>query len=83
MVVFYKLIVCGGVEELFIELNLDDYVSEDNSDVVMFLNSIVVFVGYCEINSYIFIYFSIFVFVVFDVVWNIYVEKLDVDFVCL
>lgn len=54
----YKPIACGGAEELPTEPNLDDYASEDNSDVVTLLNSTAMPVGYREINSYTFIHSS-------------------------
>ena len=75
----YKPIACGGAEELPTEPNLDDYASEDNSDVITLLNSTTVPVGYREINSYPFIHSSTPVFAALDAVRNIHVEKLDVD----
>ena len=70
----YKPIACGGAEELPTEPNLDDYASEDNSDVVTLLNSTAVPVGYREINSYTFIHSSTPVFAALDAVRNIHVE---------
>lgn len=75
----YKPIACGGAEELPTEPNLDDYASEDNSDVVTLLNSSSTPVNYREINSYTFIHSSTPVFAALDAVRNIHVEKLDND----
>nr|WP_314741362.1 dethiobiotin synthase [uncultured Haemophilus sp.] len=79
----YKPIACGGAEELPTGPNLDDYASEDNSDVVTLLNSTATTVGYREINSYTFIHSSTPVFAALDAVRNIHVEKLDEDLVRL
>lgn len=75
----YKPIACGGDDALPTSRYQDDYVCEDNSDVLIIQQSCPMAVGYREINSYSFIHSSTPVFAALDAVRNIQVEKLDRD----
>lgn len=78
-VVPYKPIACGGDDELPTEPISDDYANEENSDVLILLNSSAVAVNYREINSYTFQHSSTPVFAALDAVRQVQVEKLDQD----
>lgn len=78
-IVPYKPIACGGDDELPTDPIYNDYASEDNSDVLILLNSCTQPVSYQEINSYTFKHSSTPVFAALDAVRRIQVEKLDSD----
>lgn len=78
-VVGYKPIACGGDDSLPTTPNIDDYASEDNSDVLVLQNSTPYQVGYREINSYTFIHSSTPVFAALDAVCHIQIDKLNQD----
>ncbi|ANF70499.1 dethiobiotin synthase [[Haemophilus] ducreyi] len=78
-VVGYKPIACGGDDDLPTEPNQTDYTSEDNSDVLIILDSCPQPVAYRDINSYTFTHSSTPIFAALDAVHHIQEEKLDTD----